>query len=71
MELTSQQLQAIDAGQPVPISVEGRECVLLPGALFEQLRETMDDWHPAIMQRSMAQLMGEDWIDPAMSIYDE
>jgi hypothetical protein len=71
MELTSQQLQAIDSGQPVPISVEGRECVLLPEALFERLRDMVDDWHPAMMQRSIAQLMEEDWNDPAMSVYDE
>jgi len=41
--LTSKQVQAIDSGQPVPLSVEGRPCVLLPGALYEQLRAGVED----------------------------
>jgi len=69
--LTSEQLQAIDRGQPVPLSVEGRECVLMPGALYQQLRGALDDWHPATMRRQMAQMMADDWSDPAMSVYDE
>jgi hypothetical protein len=71
MEFTSEQLQAIDKGQPVPLSVEGRPCVLVPGALYEQLREAVEDWHPATMSRHVAQMMADDWNDPAMGVYDE
>lgn len=71
MQFTAEQLQAIDSGQPVPLSVEGRQCVLLPGALYRQLRDAPDDWHPAMLRSQMAQMMAEDWSDPAMSVYDE
>jgi hypothetical protein len=70
MQITDQQLQAIDAGQPVPLMVEGRPCVLLPGTL-DELRSALDDWAPRTTQRAMAQLMADDWNDPAMSVYDE
>ena len=71
MEFTLPQLQAIDAGQPVPLMVDGRACVLLPSALYEQLREAIDDWSPRTMRPNLARLMAEDWSDPAMSVYDE
>jgi hypothetical protein len=71
VQFTSEQLQAIDSGQPVPIWVEGRQCVLLPGTLYEQLRTAADDWHPAVMRRHIARMMADDWDDPAMSVYDE
>jgi hypothetical protein len=71
MEFTAQQLQAIDNGEPIQLSVEGRPCVLVPGSLYMQLRESLDDWHPQAMRRDMARMMAEDWNDPAMSIYDE
>ena len=71
MQFTPEQLQAIDSGQPVPLTVEGRECVLLPGALFEQFREAIDDWHPATMQRHLAHMMADDWTDPELEGTDE
>lgn len=71
MDFTAQQLHAIDRGIPVPVNVEGRDCVLVPGALYERMREAIDDWHPASMERYMGQMLAEDWTDPAMSVYDE
>ena len=69
MQITSQQLQAIDNGEPVPLVVEGRPCILVPGTI-DQLRDALDDWDPRTMQRHMARLMADDWNDPAMSAYD-
>jgi hypothetical protein len=71
MQITSEQLAAIDNGQPVPVSIEGRNCFLVPGSLYEQLREAIEDWHPATMRRNMARMMADDWPEPAMSVYDE
>jgi hypothetical protein len=67
MDLTLSQLQALDKGEAVPIVVDGRNCVLMREAAFEQL----DEWHPLSMQRHMAEMMREDWTDPAMSVCDE
>jgi hypothetical protein len=71
MDLTSIQLQALDSGEVVPIVVEGRNCVLLGTATFESLRDRLDDWSPLTMQRQMAEMMRDDWNDPAMGVYDE
>jgi hypothetical protein len=71
MHLSPEQLMAIDKGQPVTLSVDGRNCVLLPGNVYDQLREAADEWHPALLQPTMARMMADDWSDPAMSVYDE
>ncbi|MEX2176461.1 MAG: hypothetical protein WD872_19005 [Pirellulaceae bacterium] len=71
MEFTQQQLHAIDSGEPLPLTVEGRSCVLVPDSLYQQFREMIEDWHPQTMRRNMAKLMADDWSDPAMSVYDE
>ena len=67
MQLTIDQLQSLDQGQAVPLVVDGRSCVLLKDAVYEQVRELLEDWHPATMRRHMAAMMAEDWNDPAMS----
>ena len=63
MDLSSEQLQAIDSGIPVPVNVEGRDCVLVPGLLYERVRDAIEDWHPS-MERYMGQMMADDWTDP-------
>jgi hypothetical protein len=67
MDLSLSQLQALDKGEAVLVVVEGRNCVLMREATYEQL----DEWHPLRMQRHMADMMRDDWSDPAMSIYDD
>jgi hypothetical protein len=67
MDISTEQLHALDDGQPVSLNVEGRPCVLVPSPLYEQL---FDDWHPRVMQRQVARMMADDWNDPAMSVYD-
>jgi hypothetical protein len=71
MDLTSSQLQALDNGEAVPLVIGGRNCVLLSDTSFEQVRGLLDAWHPLKMQRLMAEMMRDDWSDPAMSAYDE
>jgi hypothetical protein len=70
MDLTAQQLHAIDSGISVPVNIEGRDCVLVPGPIYERLREAVEDWHPASMERHMAEVMADDWSDPALNIYN-
>ena len=71
MHFTSEQLHAIDSGIPVPVNVEGRDCVLVPGPLYERLREAIEERHPLSMERNLAQMMADDWRDPSMTVYDE
>ena len=71
MDLTSEQIEALDKGEPVSLLVEGRKCVLLSDAVYEQVRELIEQWDPSTMQRHMAAVMADDWNDPAMSVYDD
>jgi hypothetical protein len=71
MQLTIDQLQSLDHGQPVPLVVDGRTCVLLNDTVYKQVRDLLEDWHPTTMRRHMAAMMADDWNDPAMSVYDE
>lgn len=72
MQLTSEQLQRLDAGRTVTIVVDGRDCVVVPQRLYEaHERDLLNDWHPDTMQRQMADVMSDDWNDPAMSVYDD
>ncbi len=71
VSLTAEQIEAIDNGEPVVLLVEGRDCVLLPSSRYNRMQEQIDQWHPSTMRRSMAELMADDWSDPAMSVYDE
>jgi hypothetical protein len=71
MNLTAEQLQALEKGEPISLVVEGRDCVLLSSQVYDHLREAIDDWDPSTMQRHMAEMMAEDWNDSAMGVYDE
>ncbi|MDA1013211.1 MAG: hypothetical protein O3A00_02025 [Planctomycetota bacterium] len=72
MQLNSEQLQLLDAGRTVAIVVDGRDCFVVPRRVYEtHERDLLDDWHPGTMQRQMAEVMSDDWNDPAMSVYDD
>jgi hypothetical protein len=71
VQFTSEQLQAIDSGQPVSVSVEGRQCVLISDSLYEQFRAAINDWNPAQLKWHMSQMMADDWNDPAMCVYGD
>lgn len=71
VSLTAEQIKAIDNGEAVVLLVEGRDCVLLPSSRYNRMQEHIDRWYPSTTRRSMAELMADDWSDPAMSIYDE
>lgn len=43
IELSNEQRQAIDRGEPVYVRDSGQELVLLRGDLYEKLREDYDD----------------------------
>ncbi|MDH3717996.1 MAG: hypothetical protein OES79_07725 [Planctomycetota bacterium] len=71
MELSQEQLETLDKGQPVSLVVDGRSCVLLSNQTYARVRELIEDWDPSTMKRHMAELMADDWNDPAMNVYDD
>ena len=44
MEITAEQLEAIERGEPVTVFVEGVEtkCVLLPQAVYENMKRVLE-----------------------------
>jgi len=70
MELTKTQLDAIDSGRVVHVTIDGRSCVVISSAAFEKSVALALEWHPSTMVRPMADIMADDWTDPAMNIYD-
>ncbi len=72
MNLTKDQIEAVKQGEPVHVLAEevGGEVVLLRGDVFDRIAQLLDDWDPRLMRRHMADMMQEDWGDPAMSVYD-
>ena len=71
MNLTADQVRAIDNGEPVRLVVDGQTFVLLPSTTYDQLRTHADEWHPDTMLQNLASIMADDWNDLEMSIYDE
>jgi hypothetical protein len=71
MNLTEEQVKAVEQGYPISLVVDRTECVLLRKDLYDQLRELLEDWDPRIMRRHMAEMMRDDWTDPAMNVYNQ
>ena len=76
MNLTSEQIQAVIGGEPVPIIPPevGQECVMLRRDVYEQLCDALSagDFDPARFYPLVGQLMAEDDAhDPALESYQK
>ena len=69
MNLTPQQIQSLDAGQPVAVTVDGRDVVVLPRDAYERVR-TLLDFDPAQAYPAIDEAWREGWDDPKMADYD-
>ena len=69
--ITKEQMQAVESGEAVQITLEGTECVVIKKEVYESVRDLIDDAHPRAMKKHLSQLMEEDWSDPAMNVYDQ
>ncbi len=70
MNLTNEQLKAIEEGQPVPVIVDATRCVVIREDVFERVQQAVADDHQelrAILARSVE---SSDWNDPKMDVYD-
>lgn len=68
MNLTTEQQQAIENGEPVELMVGGKRCVLLPWELYEQFSDTplSSPITAALIRNTMA---AEDADDPLLDSY--
>jgi len=58
MDLTNDQIQALDHGDPVPVGVDGRQCVVLRRDVYDRVEQVIgyddrelspDEAYPAIL----------------------
>jgi hypothetical protein len=73
MTLTQDQRKAVEAGQNVPLNVDGIDCILVRADVFEKVRNVLSDdlTHEELDAMLAVSAEGSDWMDPAMDIYDE
>lgn len=74
MELTTNQTQAIEQGQAVPVAVNQTECVILRKDVFDRVQHLIyddSDLTSEEMQFLLATIGREaGWDEPAMDAYD-
>jgi hypothetical protein len=75
MNLTSEQKQAVERGEPVRLADEGTQIVVLRADVFDRIAQLLyhdGEWTPEEMSR-LAWEAGKSigWGDPEMDIYDE
>jgi hypothetical protein len=76
MNLTRDQVQAIQSGQPVHLlePQSNVDCVLLPASLYERVQALFED--VPLSNEERRALLAESgkragWDDPAMDVYDD
>ncbi len=69
--ITKEQLEAVESGEAVEVTVDGMKCVVIKKEMYESVRELIDDAHPRTMKKHLEKIMKEDWDDPAMDIYNQ
>jgi len=67
MELSSEQLRAVESGEAVPITVDQTPCVLIRADLYDRVRAMLDieAAYPLIDET-----LQEGWEAPGMTDYD-
>jgi hypothetical protein len=67
MELSADQVRAVESGEAVPITVEQTPCVLIRADLYDRVRAILDieATYPLIDETFQ-----EDWEAPGMADYD-
>jgi len=71
MNITKEQLEAVESGEAVELTLDGTECVVIKKDVYESVRDLIDDAHPKTMKKHLGKIMEEDWNDPAMDVYDQ
>jgi ASC-1-like (ASCH) protein len=74
MNLSEEQLRAIESGDAVPITVGRTECLVIRREVYEKFRDILADELPSVEeQRYMLREVGKmaGWDDPEMDVYDQ
>ncbi len=71
MNITKEQLEAVEGGEAVEVTLEGTECVIIKKDVYESVRDLIEDAHPRVMKKHLGKIMNEDWSDPAMDVYNQ
>lgn len=74
MNLTNDQIQALDHGDPVPITVDGRACVVLRRDIYDRVKQVIeyDDSEMGFEEGYLAVLAAWDQEeDPGLDAYQD
>lgn len=75
MNLTVEQLDAVQAGQPVEVTIEQTTCVVVRKDVFERVKNLVydaGDWTPEEMRELLARSAeANGWNEPGMEAYDD
>ncbi|MBW3595992.1 MAG: hypothetical protein KY475_01810 [Planctomycetes bacterium] len=71
MTLTSAQRSAIENGEPVRITIDGIDCIVLGADAYDTLGAAESLTHEELRGMLARSAEGSDWLDPAMDIYDD
>lgn len=74
MNLTPEQVESATRGEPVRVSVDGSELVLVRADLYQRVKSLVYDDRELTDEdmRSLLAAIGEraGWLDPSMDVYD-
>jgi len=72
MNLTSEQIQAVKQGVPVPVLPPevGEQCVLIRKDVYQRVSRLAEDFDPVQAYPAIDEAWKEGWEDPKMADYD-
>jgi hypothetical protein len=75
MQLTSEQLKAVERGEPLRFSSPdtNSEFVVLRADLFDRIEALFadDEFDPRLGYAAFRKAAGEEWDDPALDVYEQ
>jgi hypothetical protein len=70
MNLTQDQMQALGRGEAVPVTIDGRPCVLVSADVFNRAQALLGDSDPKQAYAAIDEAWRENWDAPGMADYD-
>lgn len=71
MNLTTEQQQAIESGQAVPVNFGETHCVVIRKDVYERVASLLGDFEPQMGYEAFREAAGEEWNDPALDVYEQ
>jgi uncharacterized protein YgbK (DUF1537 family) len=70
VNLTSEQLKALEEGHPVSVVIDTTRCVVVRQDVFERVQRAIAEDHAELRAIFARAAESSDWNDPKMDVYD-